>query len=118
MKKVPFEDLKFDPVYQGIYLTAEHNGEAFTGIAYLNDEEFDEYSEYSYKDGKAEGIWNTKLKSKNLIIEEQQFNNGLEVGIHREWYPNGKLKSEKTYKNGELLESKIWPEGGTVKPNK
>ena len=46
--------------------------------------------EYTYKDGKEDGLWT-------------------------QWYENGQKDEEITYKNGEIISSKEWNEDGSVK---
>ena len=43
------------------------------------------------------------------MLEGKYFND-LEDGFWTYWYENGQKKSEKTFKNGELISAKCWDE--------
>ena len=49
---------------------------------------------------------NGKLKLKCRVV------NGLELGIHREWYSNGRLNLEKHFVNGEITSLSHWDRKG------
>ncbi len=43
---------------------------------------------------------------------EENFKNGVRSGYSRWWYPNGKLRSESLFQNGDEINSKCWDEDG------
>jgi antitoxin component YwqK of YwqJK toxin-antitoxin module len=57
-----------------------------------------------YKDGIGNGQcrgWNEI----GLKIFEGTYKSGQEHGVVTHWYPNGKIKSQKTYENGKLVKN-------------
>lgn len=72
-------------------------------------------------DGKPHGYW--IIYENNIKLEEGYFEHGIKIGLWKEYYPTGKLKSEITYQagkpngyaklyyeNGHISEEGIWEE--------
>jgi hypothetical protein len=68
-----------------------------SGIHYFLTLKAAYYYDHIEKDGKCLRFYNNGLKAAEWINV-----NGLYHGIRTDWYLNGKIKSEKEYKNGEL----------------
>ncbi len=65
--------------------------------------------------GKKEGKWTWWYHETGRKSEEINYKKGEIDGLHIEWYENGQKKYERTFKDGELISSKIWNEDGSVK---
>ena len=66
--------------------------------------------EGTYKDGKKDGKWTSWYLTGE--ISYYGYKNGEKDGLWTSWYENGQKQEEETYKNGELISSKCWDEGG------
>jgi len=60
----------------------------------------DHREEGEYVDGEKHGVWNWTLDKKEIIFTGE-FNNGIPIGKHKFFHPNGKVKEEGKFKGGE-----------------
>ena len=98
-RKVDFEKLEYNEETELVYVEGEK--EPFTGIAKYYSKDESSIFEFPYKNGKKEGrgkeyYLNGKFKSDAFFID------GLLQGKSIGYYENGQLKSELNYKNGQL----------------
>lgn len=86
------------------------NGSLFTGI--ITSEFLDGSISFNqnYTKGLPHGKCFSKYGNKNLEFE-LEFENGKEVGIHKRYFPNGKIQSIKNYNSNEY---KKWDEKGNL----
>ena len=47
--------------------------------------------------------------------KEEDYLDGILDRLYTEWYENGQMKFEGTFKDGKLISSKVWNEDGSVK---
>ena len=98
-REVDFEKLEYDEKTELLYVEGEK--EAFTGIAKYYSKDESSIFEFPYKNGKKEGrgkeyYLNGKFKSDAFFID------GLLQGKSIGYYENGNLEYEENYKDGKL----------------
>ena len=98
-REVNYEDLKYNEKTELIYANDEK--EPFTGIAKYYSKDESSIFEFPYKNGKKEGrgkeyYLNGKFKSDAFFID------GLLQGKSIGYYENGNLEYEENYKDGKL----------------
>ena len=79
------------------YVCVDKDGYPISGIMYSKRGD-----KYAFKNGKLDGV--AKFYDDGKLWYEMKFKNGETDGAQKEYYPNGELKSEKNYKDGELIE--------------
>ncbi|MBD5405035.1 hypothetical protein HDR59_00620 [bacterium] len=79
------------------YVCIDKDGNPISGIMYSKRGD-----KYTFKNGKLDGI--AKFYDEGKLWYETEFKNGEIDGAQKEYYPNGRLKSKKIYKNGKLVE--------------
>jgi len=111
-REVDFEKLEYDEKTELLYVEGEK--EAFTGIAKYYSKDESSIFEFPYKNGKKEGrgkeyYLNGKFKSDAFFID------GLLQGKSIGYYENGNLEYEENYKDGKLEgESTNYDENGNL----
>ena len=98
-REVDFEKLEYNEETELVYVEGEK--EAFTGIAKYYSKDESSIFEFPYKNGKKEGrgkeyYLNGKFKSDAFFID------GLLQGKSIGYYENGNLEYEENYKDGKL----------------
>ncbi len=98
-REVDFEKLEYNEETKLVYVTGEK--ETFTGIAKYYSKDESSVFEFPYKNGKKEGrgkeyYLNGKFKSDAFFID------GLLQGKSIGYYENGNLEYEENYKDGKL----------------
>ncbi|MGP1429898.1 MAG: toxin-antitoxin system YwqK family antitoxin [Fusobacterium sp.] len=98
-REVTYEDLKYNKETELVYVNDEK--EPFTGIAKYYSKDESSIFEFPYKNGKKEGrgkeyYLNGKFKSDAFFID------GLLQGKSIGYYENGNLEYEENYKDGKL----------------
>ena len=98
-REVDFEKLKYNEETELVYVEGEK--ETFTGIAKYYSKDENSIFEFPYKNGKKEGrgkeyYLNGKFKSDAFFID------GLLQGKSIGYYENGNLEYEENYKDGKL----------------
>ena len=98
-RKVDFEKLEYNEETELVYVEGEK--EPFTGIAKYYSKDESSIFEFPYKNGKKEGrgkeyYLNGKFKSDAFFID------GLLQGKSIGYYENGNLEYEENYKDGKL----------------
>jgi curved DNA-binding protein CbpA len=67
----------------------------------------------SFLNGKKKGLH--KEYSSGALVREGRFENGIPIGVHKNWYYNGQLRMEVTYSNGKREGlSKKWSQDGDL----
>ena len=92
--------VKNNKIFNGV-LIARKNGQNITGI-------------YFYENGKNYGIANSYYENGQLYLTGNYVNDKIE-GKSFEYYLNGKLKDERFYKNGIIINSMEYYENGRKK---
>ena len=69
--------------------------------------------ELTYKDGKPLSKFN--YYKNGQLKDQSTYKNGELDGLYKSYYENGQLKDESTYKNGELIWYKSYYENGQLK---
>ena len=111
-REVDFEKLEYNEETELVYVEGEK--EAFTGIAKYYSKDESSIFEFPYKNGKKEGrgkeyYLNGKFKSDAFFID------GLLQGKSIGYYENGNLEYEENYKDGKLEgESTNYDENGNL----
>jgi antitoxin component YwqK of YwqJK toxin-antitoxin module len=89
-KELPYEKLEYESKGVTGILKDPETKQGFTGVSQSRDE-------------------------KGRLVAEFPVKNGLFHGTVKEWYPNGKKKSETEFKNGERFGKNIeWTEAGLI----
>jgi antitoxin component YwqK of YwqJK toxin-antitoxin module len=70
-------------------------------------------AEVNYKDGKPEGIHKQYYKS-GALKTEASFRDGNLEGISKHYYDNGEIRYIDTYKNGQKIDRKAYDEEGKL----
>ena len=109
-REVDFEKLEYDEKTELVYVEGEK--EAFTGIAKYYSKDESSIFEFPYKNGKKEGrgkeyYLNGKFKSDAFFID------GLLQGKSIGYYENGNLEKEFYYKNAKMdgIQKVYYPDG-------
>ena len=82
-------------------------GSPYTGVAVKKNRRGGNWQEFTYKDGKKDGLWtrwhpNGRLRSKRI------YKDGKLDGLVTVWLENGQKSSEVTWKDGKKISEKYW----------
>lgn len=90
----------------------------FTGTLYALSADGDTLEMKSYEDGREHGL-HREFYDNGQLKSERMFNEGKKKGIHRTWWPNGVLQSEHPFRNDEFEgRCRSWSPEGTLLTNK
>ncbi|GAB2686974.1 hypothetical protein GCM10027271_57250 [Saccharopolyspora gloriosae] len=89
-----------------------HQGEPFTGVTVATSQDGRVVSTHSYFAGYPDGPYQ-EWRSPDLLRKEGQMRNGIPIGTHREWHPNGQIATESDFDDhGSQVDFRAWDENG------
>jgi antitoxin component YwqK of YwqJK toxin-antitoxin module len=101
----------YDEIDYSEELFALHNGKRYTGRAIERDETGSPVIESEFRGGIQHGIEREYYPNGN-IKSEKTYDVGKPEGIGRTWHENGKLRTEAIYKHGHPVSVSEWSEDG------
>ena len=104
------EDLLFDG-HDGIFV--REDGEPFTGIAHRLAENGVVIAEDRFENGVQEGRSRYWFPS-GEPLGEAHFRHDSLHGPTKEWFPGGRMKRDAMFEHGIRLRDKVWNEAGTL----
>ena len=72
-------------------------------------------SEQHFKDGKENGLHTKWYELNGKKQSEQHFKDGKLDGLYIDWYDNGQKSYEGVYKEGKVIDFKVWKSDGSVR---
>ncbi|MCX2733975.1 hypothetical protein OOZ19_27345 [Saccharopolyspora sp. NFXS83] len=89
-----------------------YQDEPFTGVTVETAHDGSVVSTYSYFAGYPDGPYQ-EWRTPDLLRKEGRMRNGMPIGTHREWHPNGQVATEAEFDDhGSQVGFRAWDENG------
>jgi hypothetical protein len=82
-------------------------GSPYTGVAVKKNRRGGNWQEFTYKDGKKDGLW-TRWHPNGRLRSKRTYKDGKLDGPLTVWLENGQKSSEVTWKDGKKISEKYW----------
>ena len=86
-------------------------GTPYTGVAVKKYRSGRKWQEFTYKDGKKDGLW-TRWHPNGRLRSKRTYKDGKLDGPLTVWLENGQKSSEVTWKDGKKISEKYWDGDG------
>jgi antitoxin component YwqK of YwqJK toxin-antitoxin module len=85
----------------------------FSGVAVVYWPNGSIAEKVAFQDGLEHGVWSAWYATGGKH-EETMYIHGNAQGLHREWHPNGRLKTEQQLDNGLIVSASEWNDEGQL----